>query len=133
MGNITETSVFENMNQFDTSLNETIFGSSYLVGVSEPGPRVRNITLLALLDEGGALTNNDGTRIPQREIDEIHNLAVVWYYGNDSQHEEMYITQIYNHDTGEVYWEDHDENWKDGDELILSSLLMYADLESTII
>jgi len=128
MGNITETSVFENMNQFDTSLNETIFGSSYLVGVSEPGPRVRNITLLALLDEGGALTNNDGTRIPQKEINEIHNLCIVWNFDG-----EYNIHQIYNHDTGEVYWEDHDENWTDGDELILSSLLMYVDLESTII
>ena len=128
MGNITETSVFENMNQFDTSLNETIFGSSYLVGVSEPGPRVRNITLLALLNEGGALTNNDGTRIPQKEIDEIHNLCIVWNFDGETN-----IHQIYNHDTGEVYWEDHDENWTDGDELILSSLLMYADLESTII
>ena len=129
MGNITETSVFENMNQFDTSLNETIFGSSYLVGVSEPGSRVRNITLLALLDEGGALTNNDGTRFQQKEIDEITNIAIVW--NNDGF--DCNIHQIYNHDTGEVYWEDHDGNWTDGDELILSSLLMYADLESTII
>jgi len=128
MGNITETSVFENMNQFDTSLNETIFGSSYLVGVSEPGSRIRNISLLALLDEGGALTNNDGTRFPQQEINEIHNLCIVWNFDG-----EYNIHQIYNHDTGEVYWEDHDENWTDGDELILSSLLMYADLESTII
>ena len=125
MGNITETSVFETMNQFDTSLNETIFASSYLVGVSEPGPRVRNISLLSLLSEGGAL--ND---IPQTEIDEIHNLCIVWNYddGGDTN-----IHQIYNHDTGEIYWEDHDENWSDGDELILNSLLMYADLESTII
>ena len=130
MGNITETSVFENINQFDTSLNETIYNSSYMIGVSEVGPNVREISLLALLDEGGALTNNDGTRIPQKEINEIQDIAVVWNYddGGDTN-----IHQIYNHDTGEIYWEDHDENWSDGDELILSSLLMYADLESTII
>tara|TARA_B100000214_G_scaffold269928_1_gene200430 strand:+ start:244 stop:636 length:393 start_codon:yes stop_codon:yes gene_type:complete len=130
MGNITETSVFENMNQFDTSFNETIYNSSYMIGVSEVGPNVREISLLALLDEGGALTNNDGTRIPQKEINEIQDIAVVWNYddGGDTN-----IHQIYNHDTGEIYWEDHDENWSDGDELILSSLLMYADLESTII
>ena len=130
MGNITETSVFENINQFDTSLNETIYNSSYMIGVSEVGPNVREISLLALLDEGGALTNNDGTRIPQKEINEIEDIAIVWNYddGGDTN-----IHQIYNHDTGEIYWEDHDENWSDGDELILSSLLMYADLESTII
>ena len=130
MGNITETSVFENMNQFDTSFNETIYNSSYMIGVSEVGSNVREISLLALLDEGGALTNNDGTRIPQKEINEIQDIAVVWNYddGGDTN-----IHQIYNHDTGEIYWEDHDENWLDGDELILNSLLMYADLESTII
>ena len=130
MGNITETSVFENMNQFDTSFNETIYNSSYMIGVSEVGSNVREISLLALLDEGGALTNNDGTRIPQKEINEIEDIAVVWNYddGGDTN-----IHQIYNHDTGEIYWEDHDENWSDGDELILNSLLMYADLESTII
>ena len=130
MGNITETSVFENMNQFDTSFNETIYNSSYMIGVSEVGSNVREISLLALLDEGGALTNNDGTRIPQKEINEIQDIAVVWNYddGGDTN-----IHQIYNHDTGEIYWEDHDENWSDGDELILNSLLMYADLESTII
>tara|TARA_R100000008_G_scaffold82644_1_gene67145 strand:- start:87 stop:434 length:348 start_codon:yes stop_codon:yes gene_type:complete len=114
---------------FDTSMNETIYNSSYMVGVSELGSNVREITLLALLDEGGALTNNDGTRIPQKEIDEITNIAIVW--NNDGF--DCNIHQIYNHDTGEVYWEDHDGNWTDGDELILSSLLMYADLESTII
>ena len=130
MGNITETSVFENMNQFDTSFNETIYNSSHMIGVSEVGPNVREITLLTLLDEGGALTNNDGTRIPQKEINEIEDIAIVWNYddGGDTN-----IHQIYNHDTGEIYWEDHDENWSDGDELILNSLLMYADLESTII
>ena len=125
MGNITETSVFENMNQFDTSLNETIFASGYLVGVSEPGSRIRNITLLALLSEGGALKG-----ISQKEINEIHNLCIVWNYDEG----EIIVHQIYNHDTGEIYWEDKtNDEWTDGDELILSSLLMYVDLESTII
>ena len=65
---------------FDLGLNETIYSSSYMVGVDEVGPGVREITLLALLDEGGALTNNDGTRIPQKEINEIQDIAVVWNY-----------------------------------------------------
>mgnify|MGYP001238195471 FL=1 len=130
MGNITETSVFEAMNQFDTSLNETIYNSSHMIGVSEVGPNVREISLLALLDEGGALTNNDGTRIPQKEINEIEDIAIVWNYDEG----EIIVHQIYNHDTGEIYWEDKtNDEWSDGDELILNSLLMYADLESTII
>ena len=116
---------------FDTSLNETIYNSSYMVGVSEVGPNVREITLLALLDEGGALTNNDGTRIPQKEINEITDIAIVWNYDDDNSGD-INVEQIYNHETGEVYFEDHVENWTDGDELIVNSLLMYGDLESTI-
>ena len=116
---------------FDTSLNETIYNSSYMVGVNEVGPGVREITLLALLDEGGALTNNDGTRIPQKEINEIKDIAIVWNYDDDNSGD-INVELIYNHETGEVYWEDHEKNWTDGDELILNSLLMYGDLESTI-
>jgi hypothetical protein len=116
---------------FDTSLNETIYNSSYMIGISEVGPNVREITLLALLDEGGALSNNDGIRIPQKEIDEITDIAIVWNYDDDNSGD-INVEQIYNHETGEVYFEDHDENWTDGDELIVNSLLMYGDLESTI-
>ncbi len=117
---------------FDTSLNETIYNSSYMIGVNEVGPYVREISLLALLDEGGALTNNDGTRIPQKEIDEIQDIAIVWKYDDDNSGD-INVEQIYNHETGEVYFEDHDENWTDGDELIINSLLMWGDLESTIV
>jgi len=108
--------------------NETIYPTSYLIGVDEVGPILRNITLLSLLDETNCLTNNDGTRFPQKEIDEIKMLAVVWYYKDD----EMHVHQIYNHDTGEVYWEDHDENWTDNDDKLVGSLLMWGNLESTI-
>ena len=103
---------------FDLGLNETIFSSSHLIGVSEVGPNVREITLLALLDEGGALSNNDGIRIPQKEIDEITDIAIVWNYDDDNSGD-INVEQIYNHETGEVYFEDHDENWTDGDELIV--------------
>jgi len=114
---------------FDTTLKEIIHSSSYMIGVREDGPNVMEITLLALLDEGGALSNNDGTRIPQKEIDEITDIAIVWNYDNDNSGD-INVEQIYNHETGEVYFEDHDENWTDGDELIVNSLLMYGDLES---
>jgi len=119
-----------------TDFNETIYPSSYLIGVDEVSDTpLRNITLLALLNETNCLTNNDGVRIPQMEIDQIKTLAVVWNYGNDSQHEEMHIHQIYNHDTGEIYW-DYESmgnmDWTDNDDKLVSSLLMWGNLESTI-
>ena len=113
-------------------LNETIYPANYMIGVDEPGPRVREITLLALLDEVNALTNNDGTRIPQKEIDEIDTIAVVWGYVDN----EIVVQQIYNHNTGEVYWEDFEDRvgdaWTDNDETLVNSLLMWGELESTI-
>ncbi len=142
MGNITETSVFENMaaeknTTFGNGLNETIYASSYLIGVDEvKTPPLRNITLLALLNECGCLTSNDGTPFPQSEIDGINNLAIVWYYKDD----EIHIQQIYNHDTGEIYWEDNfDEvdtpsgrDWNPNDEILYCSILMWGELEQTI-
>ena len=121
------------------NLNETIYSANHMIGVDEPGPRVREITLLALLDEVNALTNNDGTRIPQNEIDEISDIAVVWGYVETNpflQYGEIVVQQIYNHDTGEVYWEDFENRvgdaWTDNDETLVNSLLMWGDLESTI-
>mgnify|MGYP001177262719 FL=1 len=114
------------------NLNETIYPANQMIGVDEPGPRVREITLLALLDEVNALTNNDGTRIPQNEIDGINDIAVVWGYVDG----EIVVQQIYNHETGEVYWEDFEDRtgdaWTDNDETLINSLLMWGDLESTI-
>ena len=121
------------------NLNETIYSANHMIGVDEPGPRVREITLLALLDEVNALTNNDGTRISQNEIDEISDIAVVWGYVETNpflQYGEIVVQQIYNHDTGEVYWEDFENRvgdaWTDNDETLINSLLMWGDLESTI-
>jgi hypothetical protein len=142
MGNITETSVFENMaadreaDMMDEDIrwgfdyDETIYASSYLIGVDEPNvPPIRNITLLALLNECGYLTNNDGTPFPQSEIDGINNLAIVWYEESD----EVHVHQIYNHDTGEVYWEDKtNDEWTDNDDKLVGSILMYGNLESVI-
>tara|TARA_R100001082_G_scaffold91746_1_gene58346 strand:- start:577 stop:900 length:324 start_codon:yes stop_codon:yes gene_type:complete len=105
-------------------MKESIYGSDYLIGVSELGTNVREITLLGLLNEAGVLNG-----ISQQEINDINNLSVVWDYVDG----DVDVEQIYNYDTGEVYWEDHDENWTDNDELILNSLLMYGDLESSIV
>ena len=114
-----------------TDFNETVYPSSYLIGVDEVsnGP-LRNITLLALLSETNCLTNVDGIRIPQREIDEINTLAVVWNYNDD----EIHVEQVYNHDTGEIYWDNDTAcaDWTNKDETLVSSLLMWGQLESTI-
>ena len=135
MGNITETSVFENMiaeknTTFGNGLNETIYTSGYLIGVDEVNvPPLRNITLLALLNECGCLTNNDGTPFPQSEINGIKNLAIVWYEESD----EVYVHQIYNHDTGEIYWDDKsNDEWTDNDDKLVGSILMYGNLQETI-
>ena len=136
MGNITETSVFEDMKKYSENhywnYDETIYASSYLIGVDEvKTPPLRNITLLALLSECGCLTSNDGTPFPQSEIDEINNLAIVWYENDD----EIHIHQIYNHDTGEIYWDYEsigDWDWTDNDDKLVGSILMYGNLESVI-
>ena len=142
MGNITETSVFEDMAadmeadmidehiRWGSGLNETIYTSGYLIGVDEVNvPPIRNITLLALLNECGCLTNNDGTPFPQSEIDGINNLAIVWYEESD----EVHVHQIYNHDTGEVYWDDKtNDEWTDNDDKLVGSILMWGNLQETI-
>ena len=40
------------------------------------------------------------------------------------------IDQIYNNDTGEVYFEDHTEDWTEDDEILINGILMWADIES---
>ena len=136
MGNITETSVFENTKKYSENhywnYDETIYASGYLIGVDEVNvPPLRNITLLALLNECGCLTNNDGTPFQQSEINGINNIAIVWYYKD----EEIHIHQIYNHDTGEVYW-DYDSipdmDWTDNDDKLVGSILMYGNLEQQV-
>jgi len=110
-----------------TNLNETIKASSFLVGVDEATFPLRNITLLALLSETNCLTNNDGTPIPQREIDEINSIAIVWYTKDDEKH----IHQVYNSETGEIYWDfDSIANMglTDNDDKLVGSLIMWGGL-----
>ena len=49
-------------------MKESIYGSDYLIGVSELGTNVREITLLGLLNEAGVLNG-----ISQQEINDINN------------------------------------------------------------
>tara|TARA_Y100000992_G_C21017796_1_gene374221 strand:- start:153 stop:452 length:300 start_codon:yes stop_codon:yes gene_type:complete len=92
--------------------NETIFGcSDSMFGA--------NLTLMDYMRELDFI-DHPGT---------VETLCVVWYE-NDG---EVMVQQIYDHDSGEIYWEDKTNDvWTDNDEELLNSLLMYGGLENTI-
>ena len=103
------------------NLNETIYGNSYLLGrdVYINGEhRIENIAFdkylrnLGLIDHSGP----------------VHNLAVVWYVQDDEQ----YGHQIYDHDTGEIYFDEPTDLWTDQVDEIVSALLMWGNLEQQI-
>ena len=108
-----------------SNMNETIFGTAYMVGKDEyveGKHRVKNINLIDLMDDLGFIP--DG-----KSVNEITDLNVVWYSDNDG---DVYITEIYDNDSGEVYWTDPSEDWTDADDELTSSLLMWGGLENTI-
>ena len=112
------------------NLNETIFGTAYLLGKNEyvdGKHRVKNITLMDYMKELNFI-DHPGP---------VNNLAVVWYYTGDEGlaylDNEIHIHQIYDHDTGEIYWEDPDVGeWTDNDDEIRYALLEFGGLENTI-
>ena len=107
------------------NLQETIFGTAYMVGKDEyveGKHRVKNINLIDLMDDLGFIP--DG-----KNVNEITDLNVVWYSDNDG---DVYITEIYDNDSGEVYWTDPSEDWTDADDELTNSLLMWGGLENTI-
>ena len=108
-----------------SNMNETIFGTAYMVGKDEyveGKHRVKNINLIDLMDDLGFIP--DG-----KNVNEITDLNVVWYSDNDG---DVYITEIYDNDSGEVYWTDPSEDWSDADDELTNSLLMWGGLENTI-
>ena len=107
-------------------MNETIFGTAYMVGKDEyveGKHRVKNINLIDLMDDLGFIP--DG-----KNVNEITDLNVVWY--TSGYDEDIYITEIYDNDSGEVYWTDPSEDWTDADDELTNSLLMWGGLENTI-
>ena len=108
-----------------SDMNETIFGRSYLLGRDEyvdGKHRIKNIPLIDYMDDLGFIP--DG-----KNVNEITELNVVWYFDNDG---DVYITEIYDNDSGEVYWTDPSEDWTDADDELTNSLLMWGGLENTV-
>ena len=115
-------------------MNETIYNRNHMIGVEELNPPFREVPFFQLMTEfcdGYSDFYTSG----------CENFAVVWNYADDAGFfEEIHIQQIYNHDTGEVYWEDNfDEadtpsgrDWSLNDEILYCSLLMWAEVEQTI-
>ena len=99
-------------------LNETRYGTKDLIGWDVNGG-VEDITLHNLLVEVGLLD----------EDHEYEELTVVWEYLD----QEIHIQEIYDNDSGEMIWRlPEDEAYSEEDEVIMNSLLMWGELESTI-
>ena len=99
-------------------LNETRYGTKDLIGWDVNGG-VEDITLHNLLVEVGLLD----------EDHEYEELTVVWEYLD----QEIHIQEIYDNDSGDVLWRlPEDEAYSEEDDVIMNSLLMWGELESTI-
>ena len=96
---------------------ETNFKSSHMITVDDIGT-TREMTLLGMLSNTGCF------RMKDININEIRNLSVVWHLDGD----DVMVDEIYDTDSGEVYWVDHEDNWSEYDEVLLCSLLMSGDL-----
>ena len=105
-------------------MNKTRFGKSYLLGKDEyvdGKHRIKNIPLVDMMDGLGFIPDN-------KNVNEITDLNVVWYEKDD----EVFITEVYDNDSGESYWTDPSEDWTDNDDELTNSLLMWGNLENTI-
>ena len=98
-------------------MNETIFGTDYMIGVERPNNKIENISLINLMEELYFINHNEP----------VYDLNVVWETIDD----EIHIREIYDNDSGEVYWEDHVTVWSDEDETLVNSLIMWGELENT--
>jgi len=102
---------------------EKVFLTSYLIGVEDGSTPLRNITLLALINECGYL--KDYTK---EEIDLIKTIEVEWYYDGDEI--EVHGFSI---DGKEIrQYNDLPENrmYTERDDILVSSLLMWGELDN---
>jgi len=104
------------------NLNETIYDGSFLLGKDfyvDGKHRVKDISFRDYLHEINLIYGP--------ELEDVVNIAVVWEVIDEDQ----YVKQIYNHDTGEIYFDEAEEMTDEVDDFI-SSILMYGKLEQTI-
>jgi len=103
---------------------ETLYGKQYLLGKDvyvDGKHKILNVPLIDMMDELGF--------IPEDEYSQIFTLSVVWYEDDG----DVMVHQIYDHDSGIIYWEDKtNDEWTDNDEQLLDALLMYGNLQETI-
>jgi len=102
---------------------EKAFLSSYLIGVEDGSTPLRNITLLALINECGYL--KDYTK---EEIDLIKTIEVEWNYVGDEI--EVYGFSIDSKTIREYNDLPQNRMWSDRDEVLVSSLLMWGELDN---
>ena len=100
-----------------SNMNETIFGTDYMIGVERPNNKIENISLIDLMEELYFINHNEP----------VSDLNVVWEMIDD----EIHIREIYDKDSDEVYWEDHVTMWSNADETLVTSLIMWGGLEDT--
>tara|TARA_R100000781_G_scaffold75075_1_gene46704 strand:- start:83 stop:478 length:396 start_codon:yes stop_codon:yes gene_type:complete len=110
-----------------SNADEIIFSRNHLIGVEELDTPFREIPFQQLMEEFCEDYYDCG----------CGDFAVVF----DVVDEEVHIMQVYNHETGEVYWEDNFEedtmsfsgrDWSSNDEILYCSLLMWGNLEQQI-
>jgi|TARA_R110000803_G_scaffold109003_1_gene177338 hypothetical protein len=105
------------------NLNETIYNDNHVLTIEK---NVGGIERLKDVVFGDLLVSLK--LVPLGLRNQIKDIAVVW----GIMEGEVAIEQVYNHDTGDVIWENHDGDWTDTDNILTSTLLMYGDLEQTI-
>tara|TARA_B100000902_G_scaffold393557_1_gene448057 strand:- start:3854 stop:4183 length:330 start_codon:yes stop_codon:yes gene_type:complete len=105
--------------------NTKEFKPDTIIGVEEVGPGLREEKIVDLLFEGKMLEEWDHNQIIKN-----NQTIGIDFYEKDG---DLEIDEIWNTTTGEVYREYNDlpENrmWTPGDELVVSSLLMWGELD----
>ena len=103
------------------NLDETIFYKDHKIAIDELGAHIKEVTFHNLMMEFCEDYENDVTcNGADYECDDF---AVV----TNTIDDEIHIVEIYNHETGDIYWNDKTE-WTFNDETLVSSLLMYGEL-----
>jgi len=105
------------------NLNETIYNDNHILTIEK---NINGRERLKDIEFGDLLVKLK--LVPLGLRNQITDIAVVW----GVMEGEVAIEEVYDHDTGNVIWENHDGDWTDIDNILTSTLLMYGDLEQTI-